>query len=132
LHVSQHDGSTIRYAEMYNKNRRIGIYTWQEREAIISRLKRKRGLRVWKKKIRYNCRKDLADKRLRVKGRFGKMSPEQRATLKVKQKALKNARAATAAAGSGAASGKGEAGASMYMELLAGEDVCSETGSGET
>ncbi|CAN0546613.1 unnamed protein product, partial [Ectocarpus sp. 8 AP-2014] len=62
---------------MYNKNGRIGIYTRQEREAIIARFKRKRGRRVWKKKIRYNCRKNLADKRLRVKGRFVKMSPEQ-------------------------------------------------------
>lgn len=41
-----------RYADMYNKNGRIGIYTRQEREAIITRFKRKRGRRVWKKKIR--------------------------------------------------------------------------------
>lgn len=40
---------------MYNKNGRIGIYTRQEREAIIARFKRKRGRRVWKKKIRYVC-----------------------------------------------------------------------------
>lgn len=40
---------------MYNKNGRIGIYTRQEREAIIARFKRKRGRRVWKKKIRYAC-----------------------------------------------------------------------------
>ncbi|CAM9354437.1 unnamed protein product, partial [Ectocarpus fasciculatus] len=42
-----------KYADMYNKNGRIGIYTRQEREAIIARFKRKRGRRVWKKKIRY-------------------------------------------------------------------------------
>lgn len=61
---------------MYNKNGRIGIYTRAERAAIIARFQSKRTRRVWNKKIRYNCRKNLADSRLRVKGRFVK-----RATL---------------------------------------------------
>jgi hypothetical protein len=62
----QHD------VQVYNKNGRIGIYTPCERAAIIARFQGKRSRRVWNKKIRYNCRKNLADRRLRVKGRFVK------------------------------------------------------------
>ena len=62
---------------MYNKNGRIGIYTPAERAAIIARFNRKRTRRVWNKKIRYNCRKSLADRRLRVKGRFVKRSEQE-------------------------------------------------------
>lgn len=63
-----------KYKEVYNKNGRIGIYTPAERAAIIARFQSKRTRRVWNKKIRYNCRKNLADRRLRVKGRFVKRS----------------------------------------------------------
>ncbi|KAG5185270.1 hypothetical protein JKP88DRAFT_312402 [Tribonema minus] len=72
-----------KYADVYNRSGRIGIYTLQEREAIIARYRAKRARRVWRKKIRYNCRKNLADKRLRVKGRFVKMTPAQRAALQL-------------------------------------------------
>ena len=60
------------YRTIYNKNGRIGIYTREERKSIISRFHDKRKKRVWKKKIRYHCRKNLADRRIRVKGRFVK------------------------------------------------------------
>jgi hypothetical protein len=42
----------------------------QERDTIINRFHEKRKRRVWVKKIRYHCRKNLADNRVRVKGRF--------------------------------------------------------------
>mmetsp|Transcript_14096 Transcript_14096/g.42173 ORF Transcript_14096/g.42173 Transcript_14096/m.42173 type:complete len:250 (-) Transcript_14096:887-1636(-) len=61
-----------KYAGVYNKHGRIGIYTPDERQAILRRFHEKRLRRVWTKKIRYNCRKSLADKRIRVKGRFVK------------------------------------------------------------
>jgi len=66
--------SLAKYKHVYNKNGRIGIYTPSERAAIIARFQSKRSRRVWKKKIRYSCRKNLADRRMRVKGRFVKRS----------------------------------------------------------
>jgi CCT motif len=63
--------------QVYSKNGRIGIYTPQERAAIIARFNEKRSHRNWNKKIRYNCRKSLADRRLRVKGRFVKRSEQE-------------------------------------------------------
>lgn len=57
-------------SQVYNKDGRIGIYTQQERAAILARFHSKRLRRNWNKKIRYNCRKSLADRRVRVKGRF--------------------------------------------------------------
>jgi hypothetical protein len=64
------------YLQVYNKHGRIGIYTPAERAAIITKFNAKRARRVWNKKIRYNCRKNLADRRMRVKGRFVKRSVE--------------------------------------------------------
>ncbi|GAX24807.1 hypothetical protein FisN_18Lh110 [Fistulifera solaris] len=66
-----------KYKQVYNKNGRIGIYTPAERAAIIDRYHQKRSRRVWNKKIRYNCRKSLADRRLRIKGRFVKRSEQE-------------------------------------------------------
>ena len=71
--------SLLSSIQVYNKNGRIGIYTPAERAAIISRFNSKRERRVWNKKIRYNCRKNLADRRMRVKGRFVKRSTEESA-----------------------------------------------------
>jgi hypothetical protein len=65
-----------KYSSIYNKNGRIGIYTREERDNIISRFYEKRKKRVWKKRIRYHCRKNLADSRVRVKGRFVKNQTE--------------------------------------------------------
>lgn len=64
-------------SQIYNMNGRVGIYTPLERAAIVARFHEKRAHRNWNKKIRYNCRKSLADRRLRVKGRFVKRSEQE-------------------------------------------------------
>lgn len=50
--------------------KRVGKLTIEERQRKIERYRAKKNLRVWEKRINYNCRKQVADKRLRVKGRF--------------------------------------------------------------
>jgi len=62
----------IEYALTYNKNGYIGIYSPQERANLLKRYHEKRKRRSWTKLIRYNCRKKLAEKRLRIRGRFVK------------------------------------------------------------
>ena len=48
----------------------IGSYTKEQRQARIDRFRAKKKRRVWKKIIKYDCRKRLADTRPRKKGRF--------------------------------------------------------------
>lgn len=55
-----------------NKSGRIGVYTKSERMEIIRRFKEKRKRRNFKRKVRYDSRKIMADTRVRVNGRFVK------------------------------------------------------------
>jgi CCT motif len=60
--------------ELLNKDGRIGIYLPDARRARIARFHAKRSKRIWRKRIKYDCRKKLADSRPRIKGRFVKRS----------------------------------------------------------
>jgi hypothetical protein len=60
--------------DLLNKDGRIGIYLPDARRARISRFHAKRAKRIWRKRIKYDCRKKLADSRPRIKGRFVKRS----------------------------------------------------------
>ena len=51
-------------------SKQVGTVSAEERQQKIRRYMEKRQRRTWGKKISYNCRKRVADNRLRVKGRF--------------------------------------------------------------
>lgn len=58
--------------EIYSEKseKKIGIYTPEARRERLQKFKEKRRNRIWEKKIKYDCRKKLADSRPRIKGRF--------------------------------------------------------------
>ncbi len=58
----------------------IGAYPPAARQKRLERFQAKRGVRMWRRKVKYNVRKDFADQRMRVKGRFVKKEDEE--TLK--------------------------------------------------
>jgi len=60
--------------ELLNQDGRIGIYLPEARRLRIARFHAKRKMRIWRKRIKYDCRKKLADSRPRIKGRFVKRS----------------------------------------------------------
>ena len=76
-----------KFGKIYNRYGRIGIFTREQRLKILARYRAKRKNRVWKKTVRYNCRKNLADTRLRIKGRFVRRDSEQAKAYFAKLKA---------------------------------------------
>eukprot|EP00744_Colponema_vietnamica_P002068 GILI01003326.1.p1 GENE.GILI01003326.1~~GILI01003326.1.p1 ORF type:complete len:317 (+),score=63.11 GILI01003326.1:264-1214(+) len=62
----------IKFLNLSSTSERIGTLTREERAEKIRKYLDKKNRRVWDKKVRYECRKNLADRRQRVKGRFVK------------------------------------------------------------
>lgn len=56
---------------------RIGTYSPRSRRKRIDRFLEKRRRRIWRKRIKYDVRKNFADSRLRVKGRFVRKEDEE-------------------------------------------------------
>ena len=55
---------------------KVGVLSVEERKMKIEKYLKKKRKRTWNRKINYFCRKQVADKRLRLKGRFMK-KPKQ-------------------------------------------------------
>ena len=55
----------------------VGAYSPEQRKLRIEKFFQKRTKRVWTKKVKYDVRKNFADSRVRVKGRFVKKEEEE-------------------------------------------------------
>ncbi|CAK4085303.1 unnamed protein product [Aphanomyces euteiches] len=64
------DGKFKKMFEPIVHQRTIGAYTPTARKLRLEKFHEKRKKRIWKKSIKYDCRKKLADDRPRIKGRF--------------------------------------------------------------
>jgi hypothetical protein len=55
---------------------RVGMYSPERRRHVVERFLEKRRRRIWRKRVKYDVRKNFADSRLRVKGRFVRKEDE--------------------------------------------------------
>uniref|UniRef100_A0A7S2YZA9 CCT domain-containing protein n=1 Tax=Chloropicon laureae TaxID=464258 RepID=A0A7S2YZA9_9CHLO len=69
---------------------RIGTLTLEERRARILRYRQKRHERNFRKRIKYNCRKTLADSRPRIRGRFARNDEIEELLKKKKREEQRN------------------------------------------
>eukprot|EP00750_Incisomonas_marina_P033348 INCI9788.1.p1 GENE.INCI9788.1~~INCI9788.1.p1 ORF type:complete len:309 (+),score=35.49 INCI9788.1:82-1008(+) len=76
----------LAYCHNYNRNGRVGIYAPTERKLLLQRFMEKRKKRNWSKVVSYACRKNLAQRRVRIKGRFIKRAADDAHLLANKKK----------------------------------------------
>jgi hypothetical protein len=69
-HLNAHNLTNSHLLTHSNMNIKVGVYTRAERVERIQRFRQRKQSRIWKRQIKYDCRKRLADTRPRVKGRF--------------------------------------------------------------
>ena len=70
--------SQKKYIGIYSpESRKKRVQRWECEEDVTGRFFEKRKQRVWTKKVKYDVRKNFADSRLRVKGRFVKKEDEE-------------------------------------------------------
>lgn len=74
---STHGHQTHAGADTGDRKHYIGAYSPDARRKRIQRFLEKRKRRVWTKKVKYDVRKNFADSRMRVKGRFVKKEDEE-------------------------------------------------------
>ncbi|CCI47729.1 hypothetical protein ABG067_007318 [Albugo candida] len=67
----------VRNNDTNKEQRFVGAYSPESRQKRIQNFLDKRQKRVWRKEVKYDVRKNFADSRLRVKGRFVKKEDEQ-------------------------------------------------------
>ena len=74
----EEDGSGESFApNNFDELHKIGRYSPESRRKRIERFLEKRRRRIWRKRIKYDVRKNFADSRLRVKGRFVRKEDEE-------------------------------------------------------
>ena len=76
--VQQHEEQPIVFdMSQTNTTGYIGGYSPESRRKRIEKFLQKRQNRIWMKRVKYDVRKNFADSRLRVKGRFVKKEDEE-------------------------------------------------------
>ncbi|KAK9086111.1 hypothetical protein Sjap_026522 [Stephania japonica] len=66
------EGRTLMLGNMEEANVKVRRYSMEERKDRIMKYLKKRNQRNFNKTIKYACRKTLADRRIRVRGRFAR------------------------------------------------------------